>query len=189
MTYLLLTIATFFDYSINSVLFSIAMKVLSSFIFIFLLLYLMRPKIKISPYICNTKMKPENQYYYVFKIVNMSLFYTFDVNISLDKKVPYTVNHGKKINYRIQKIEKSSDYKNHLPRLKRKIGYGDHAYLIRTKHNIKSDIQNPDIVIQLTVSSKHGLTNLTRVVTHEFLSSDVIIKDKEFKFGTCLDAV
>jgi len=175
--------------TIGSVSFDIAISVLSSFIFIFLLLYLMRPKIKISPYICYTKMKPENHYYYVFKIVNRSLFYTYDINISLVKKVPYMVNKGKKINNRIVEIETSSNYKNHLPKSKRKIGYGDHAYLIRTKYDIKKDILNKDITVKLSISSKHGLTNLTRVVTQDFLSSDVIIKDKEFKFGSCLDTV
>jgi hypothetical protein len=35
----------------------------------------------------------------------------------------------------------------------------------------------------LTITSKHGLTNLTRVVQQEFLSLDYIKKDKEFKFG------
>jgi hypothetical protein len=134
-------------------------------------------------------MKPENHYYYVFKIVNSSWFYTFDVNINLIKKEPYLVNKGKKINYRLVDIESSSNYLNNLPRKRKKIGYGDHAYLIRTKYNIKKDVQDKDVTVKLTISSKHGLSNLTRVVTHEFLSVDCIVKDKEFKFGTCLDAV
>lgn len=185
MTYLY----TFCDSTFFSVFYDIAMKVISSFIFIFLLLYLMRPKIEISPYICYTKMKPENHYFYVFKIVNRSLFYTYDINISLVKKVPFMVNKGKKINNRIVEIETSSNYKNHLPKCKRKTGYGDHAYLIRTKYDIKKDVLNKDITVRLSITSKHGLTNLTRVVTKDFLSSDVIIKDKEFKFGSCLDTV
>lgn len=173
----------------DSVFFTIFISVISSFIFLFILLYTMRPKIKISNYICNTKMAPENNYWFVFKIVNKSWFYTYDVNIRLDKIEPVVVNNGKKINHRIVNIETSSDYINHLPRMKYSKGEGDHAYLIRTKCNIRKDILNNDVIVVLTITSKHGLTNLTRVVTKEFLTTDVIKKDKEFKFGKYLTVV
>lgn len=185
----LISLFSFPDYSIESILFSLVIGVLSSFIFIFLLLYLMRPRIKISPNICYLRMEPDNEYYYVFKIVNKSLFYAFDINIKLVKKEPYMVNKGQKINRRIKEINTSSKHLNHLPRSRKKIGYGDHAYLIRTKHDIRSDIENKDVSVKLSVGSKHGLSNLARVVTQDFLYVDVIKIDKEFRFGTSLDVV
>ena len=182
-----LSVSEFFVSFQKTVIFDILISVFSSFLFIFILLFAMRPKIKISPYICYAKVAPEDEYYFIFKIVNRSLFYCFDVNINLVKKEPHIVNRGSKINHRIVEIETSSKFKNHLPKSKRKQGYGDHAYLIRTKYDLMEDIENKDITIQLSISSKHGLTNLTKIETQNFTSIDNVHKDKEFKFGKCLN--
>lgn len=75
---------------------TILINIGSSFIFIYLLLYIMRPRIKISPHICYSLMPLENEKFYIFKIVNTSFFYAYDIEIKLIKKEPYMVNKGKR---------------------------------------------------------------------------------------------
>ena len=134
-------------------------------------------------------MESDGNYYYVFKIVNYSLFSTYDVNINLEKKQPYMVNRGSKINHQLISIETSSSHKDHLPAFKSAKGVGEHAYLIRTSEDLKESIINKRITVRMTVSSKHGLTNLHRTVTQDFLKSDIIKEDKEFVFGKSLETV
>jgi hypothetical protein len=121
-------LASISNIDMKGALFSVVISVISSFIFLFILLYSMRPNIKISKSICYLKMSPENHYWYVFKIVNRSFFSTYDIKIRLEKMEPVMVNKGKKINYRIVEISTSSNYLNHLPRFKHAKGVGDHAY-------------------------------------------------------------
>lgn len=177
------------DLSFFGITMGVILKVISSFIFIFLLLYLFRPNVKISKNICYTKLPPDNKYYFVFKVVNMSLFPTFDVTVKIDEMEPHFVNNGQKINYREVPIPNSTDGKPgvNLPKFRKKEGYGDHAYLIRTNTKIKAILKKPESRLRITVSSKHSLTNLTRVNVYYFKSADCIVKDKNFKFGKSLE--
>lgn len=171
----------------ETVWFDILLSIFSSFLFIYILLFTMRPKIRISPNICYMAFAPDHTYFYLFKIVNTSIYYASDVEISLVKKVPYMVENGKRINYRLVEIETSKKFQKHIPKLKRNKNYGDHAYLIRTDYDIMTDIRDKNTTIQLSISAKHGLTNLTKIVSKDFITETQIFKDKEFRFGNSLE--
>ena len=183
----------FTELSILNIFFDTILRVISSIIFLLLVLNILGPKIKISPNICHSKLPldsnknpNEEDYFYVFKIVNNSFFPVYDIEIILNKMVPHMTNNGDKINRRSIQLKTNVTKVSHLPRKRKKEGYGDHAYQLRTDENLTKIIKDKNIKLVLSVKSKHGLSNLSRVVTQEFNSENSIHKDAEFKFGTDL---
>ena len=172
---------------INNAIGKIILSIVSSFIFIFMLLKLMRPKILISPNICYKEF--DGKMYYLFKIVNRSRFDLYDIHFRLIKKTPYIINNGKKINHRLTEIDISTNHMDHIPKYKKEKDYGEHAILIRTDYPLEDDIENSKINIRLTVTGRHGLTNLTRVVSQDYTTKKIIFKGKEFKFGRKLEVL
>ncbi|MFN5557594.1 MAG: hypothetical protein ACK48F_15360, partial [Chryseotalea sp.] len=61
---------------------------IGSFIFLFIILLILRPKIDIASFIC--KVQKEGKAYYTFKFVNKSFFHAHDLKIELyvTKKIP-----------------------------------------------------------------------------------------------------
>ena len=175
------------DFFINNVIGKIILSIISSFIFILLLLKTMRPKLKISEKACYSEI--DGIKYYVFKIVNMSYYDLYDIRIKLTRKTPYLANKGSKINYQLNDLNLSSNHEDHFAKFKWKKGYGDHALLLRTDHDLESDIRDNDISVRLTITARHGLTNLTRIKSQDFNSINQIFKEKEFKFGRSLDVL
>ncbi|MFD2823236.1 hypothetical protein ACFS5M_06120 [Lacinutrix iliipiscaria] len=175
------------DFFIYNMIGRIILTIFSSFLFILLLLRFLRPNLKISKHICYTDI--EGKMYYVFKVVNMSKNDLYDIQFNLVKKIPYMVNKGKKINNRIIPISLSTNHKDHFAKYKKEKDYGDHAMLLRTEHDLSGDIKNKKVQVKLTVTGRHGFSNLTRIVSMEFLDSDAIKENKEFKFGKSLDVM
>ena len=69
-----------------------------------------------------------------------------------------------------------------IPRSKKKVGYGDHAVLVRTFEDLASDINTENLEYVLYVSAKHGLSNLTKVTAATFDNPNVFHAGN-FKFG------
>lgn len=165
----------------------IILSIISSFVFIFLLLKTMRPNIQISPEICRKDIGGQD--WYIFKVVNRSRYDLYDIKFRLIQKTPYLANKGSKINYQLNELPLSTTHEDHFAKCRRKHGYGDHALLLRTDHNIENDIKDKDNSIKLTVTGRHGLTNLTRIKSQDFNKISQINDGKEFKFGRSLDVM
>jgi hypothetical protein len=112
--------------------------IVSSTFFILVVLRLLQPRIKISDKICFKKDENGNVFYF-FKIVNMSIFNAYSCYFELHRREPYVVDK-KKVNHRITKIKLSKPSIYSIPRLKKEIGYGDHAVLVRTFEDLSSYI-------------------------------------------------
>ncbi len=175
------------NFFITNVFGRIIVSIVSSFVFIFILLKTMRPRIWISENICHSEI--DGEMYFIFKVVNRSVFDLYDVSFKLIKKTPYLANKGSKINNRLTPIEISMEHTDHFSRYKKSKGYGEHALLIRTAYNLIDDIKDNDINVRLTVTGRHGLTNLTRIKSQDFTKISQIHDNKEFKFGKCLDVM
>lgn len=169
----------------TSIILDIAIKfivgILSSSVFVLLILRILKPKIKISNTICYKNDKKGNKFYF-FKIVNNSIFDTYSVEFELHRRTPYIVDKIK-VNHNIDKIELSKDNIYSIPRTKKTVGYGEHAVLIRTYEDLSKDIDTENLDYVLFVSAKHGLSNLTTVTTMNFENSTVF-HEGNFKFGT-----
>ncbi|WP_282159851.1 hypothetical protein [Ulvibacterium marinum] len=156
----------------------------SSFVFVFVILQTMKPRIHISDKICFKNDKDGKKFYY-FKVVNMSIYDAYNVDFELHKKDPYIVDKVK-VNHNVDVIKLSADGLYSIPRHKKDIGYGYHAVLIRTYVDLSKDIDKDNLEFVFYVSAKHGLSNLTKVTTQSFDSSNVF-HEGNFKFGSNLD--
>lgn len=164
----------------------ILISVLSSFLFIYLLLWLLRPKFIIAEKIC-FKTDEKEQLFFFFKIVNKSMFSLYNVEIKLHERVPYIVDTTK-VNHQMNLKKLSTEKIFCIPQARREKGYGEHAILIRTFDNISENIHEKNLDYQLTVSGKHGLSNITRVVFKRF-NHENCLYGGEFKFGSKTDVI
>lgn len=155
--------------------------VLSSFIFVLVILRILKPKIKISNKICFKNDENGNNFYF-FKVVNNSIYDAYSIEFELHKKTPYIVDKTK-VNHNIDKIELSTSSIYSIPRSKKNKSYGEHAILVRTFEDLSKEIDTENLEYVLFVSAKHGLSNLTSVTTMSFENSKVF-HNGNFKFGT-----
>ncbi|MEM7485846.1 MAG: hypothetical protein AAF348_11620 [Bacteroidota bacterium] len=158
--------------------------IFSSLVFVLLILRWLKPKLAISDKIC-WKLDEKGNKFYFFKIVNMSIHNAYTVEFELHKKTPYVVDK-RKVNHHVEVIKLSREGIYSIPRRHKKIGYGEHAVLVRTFEDLAKDINEDNLEYVLFVSSKHGLSNLTKVATKSFDNSGKIHKGN-FKFGSNLD--
>lgn len=155
---------------------------INSFIFVYLLLVGLSPRINISPYIY--KKEVDGKISFIFKIVNRSIFNVYNVQFYLAKREPHIVENNK-VNHREIEAPLVKKELFSIPRYKSDKDYGDYAALIRTETDISMDIDDDNLEYELSVSVSHGLSNITKVVKQRFNNSN-IIHIKGFKFGKSL---
>lgn len=141
---------------------------LSSLIFLYFVLLLFKPKVKIAPVLC--KKNIAGQIYYSFKFVNTSFFAAYEVKVELFriKKIPMG-----KGNY-------NSEYKNlillnsniSIIRARKRFWQEDRTYhhclTVRTMEDIESILADEYQGVCVRVSLKHGLTGLPGVFEQEY---------------------
>ena len=169
---------------IYDILMSLIIGVASSTIFVLVILRILKPKIKISDKVCFDYDSNKKKFFF-FKVVNESIFDAYSCEFVLHRRVPYIIDKSK-INHKLKKIELSKISIISLPRYKKEKGYGDHAFLIRTFEDLSNDIDEKNLDYLLSVSVKHGLSNLTKVTQKYFVDSEVF-HEGEFKFGSNTD--
>lgn len=166
-------------------LISIAASIIASTIFIFMLLFLMRPKIKIAPYICKRRDKFDDveETYFGFKIVNLSWFSAYDVTVELSSLVSYPMKNGMNFRYTPLKLKtsKSNFLAPYRPSLIKK-NYADYALIFRTYEDLESILSHNLKSIQLEVTLKHGVTGLSRIHVMNFADCSEI-KVGNFEYG------
>ena len=171
---------TFLDF-----LLSIGASLIASIVFIFLLLILLRPNVKISPIICKHKDTFDNseRYCYLFKIVNLSWFSAYDISVELSSLVPYPVKEG--LNFRFFPLSLKIDKLNFIAPYRAswfKKNYGEYAMLFRTFDDLSEILNDERKSIKIQVTLRHGLTGLSKVYYMDFVNcSD--IKEGHFIFG------
>jgi len=163
---------------------AILINVISSFIFIFALLYLLKPKIEIVPIIA----KQDNPFdgitdtCYAFKIINQSFFGAYDIEAKANY---YTVRQGENgiINKIFHKIELRTHKINYVKR-RRLIdkNYGDNCVQFFTYEDLKNEVIQNKKYIQFQITARHSLTGLSNIVTYEFVDG-AYIKDGLFVSG------
>jgi hypothetical protein len=173
-------------------LLSITASLISSVIFIFLLLLWLRPNVKISPVLCQQKDtfdSPSCRDCYLFKVVNLSWFSAYDISVELSSLVSYPVKDG--MNFRFfpltLKVDKLNFIAPYRPRWFKK-NYGEYAMLFRTYENLREILDNERNSIKIQVTLRHGLTGLSKVYNMDYVNcSDV--KKGHFAFGKNFNVV
>jgi hypothetical protein len=157
---------------------------LTSLIFIFVLLWILSPSVKISPFIYKETINNVDRY--VFKVINKSFFSCYNVKFDLSRRTPYMID-ANKVNHKLATIQLIKPEIFSIPSYKFGKGFGDFAVLVATNIDISQDMGNTDHhEYELSVSVSHGLSNITKVFKKRFKNTSVI-KPRPFVFGNNLD--
>ena len=171
----------------QSILLSIGCSLIASFIFLFCVLMLFRPRIKICPFICmnNDNIIGDNNNYYYFKIVNTSLFSAYDMKVQLSVLKKYPTPPSGMMNKRTIPLSLVLDTVSHLPSYKPLWIRRDanHCIRFRTVDDLTILINDEFNSIQLQVTLRHGLTGLVKVFYQDFADIS-LIKQGKFTYGT-----
>lgn len=168
-------------------------SLIASLLFLFVILWLFKPRIKISPFVCfnNDQFEDEEQencIWYYFKIVNHSWFYLYDVKVELFKMYSYPTAPSGMTNKRRVPLELTQTSVSFLgsyrpPSLRKD---AKHCYRFRTKDDLKVIAKDRHASFQIEVTCRHGLTGLVKVFQHEY-SELAQIKAGKFSYGTKFD--
>lgn len=171
----------------EEIVYSILCSVIASFFFLFAVLLLFKPKVRISPFVCKGTFTDGKEYYFI-KIINVSLFSAYDVCFELLEVDMYPSANGK-INDRLQPLSLVLNKVSHIPGyrpswIRKKAPY---AIRIRTAENLESILTNDYKLVKVKVSLRHGLTGLVKVHSKEYTECSEISTGKfgyGLKFGS-----
>ena len=177
---------------ITTILINIVCSIIASTIFLFIVLYTLRPKIDISHYISKQLNTFDNipASVYMFKIINKSFFSAFDIHLELFKMEQYRVTATGN-NYRIKVVPLIISNIKHLPPFKstgscKKTSLAPHCTLFRTTEPLEELLVKENDTLQLQITLRHGLTSLSRVYRKDYISTKDI-KTAPFTFGNSLE--
>lgn len=167
-------------------LLSLSINVLGSFIFLFAVLFLFKPKIAVSSFIVKGYMPMEpDQVVFFIKIVNKSLFSAYDIKVEIHRVRKYPTPPTGMTNNRLTPLSLVLSNLSHLapyrPYWWRKEAH--HAYRLRSNENLEAIINDDTQSVRVVISAKHGLTGLTKVCEQEY-SHPSQLKVGAFSYGT-----
>ena len=162
----------------------------SALIFIYFILWLYKPRVKISNLISKRvdDFDMLGKTYYSFKLVNQSAFKAFDVIVQLNEVISFPAEDGKRHN-RYKRLELRTDRFTFLSRKKWEWlypKYTDHCLIFRTYENISVVLSDQIKSLQIEITLRHGLTGITGVYTQDFVD-EYCIKEGVFKAGNNYD--
>jgi hypothetical protein len=158
--------------------------ILGSFVFLFLVLIFLKPKIGIAEFLCkvNSSIGPS---LYIFKFVNLSFFSAHEVTIKLHKIRRVPMGNGN-INHEYERLQLKNSFISHIPRRPffwQRNKSNLHCIIVRCGENLNEILRNEMQGITIKVSLKHGLTGLSNVFEYEY-GNETDIKIGKFKPGT-----
>jgi len=168
------------------VLVNIGCSLTASLVFLFIVLILFRPYIKISPFVCKSASQFEGEKtVYFIKIVNHSWFTAYDIKVELQVLEKYAIPPKGMMNIRLTPLTLVSDYLSDLagyrPQFLRK--EADHCIRFRTEETLDKIVVDDFKSVEVKVTLRHGLTGLVKVYSQEYSDASQI-KNGKFTYGT-----
>lgn len=157
---------------------------ISGCFFLFLALWLFKPKVNMPNFFCHVKLN-DNSSYFSFKFVNMSFFSAHEIKIELHKLRKIPMGSGE-FNNEHKQLSLVSSQISHVPSrpffwIKDKSNA--HCFLVRSLENLNDILTEEQSAIVIKISLKHGLTGLSNVFEQEYANIEDI-KIGKFKPGT-----
>lgn len=171
------------QWTVSNFLFNSTCSLVASFVFLFVVLKWLKPRIRIADFICKTPETGDSNVY-VFKFKNNSFIDAFDVKVELFEIERHIMGNGT-YNKNNKKLTLFHDYISLMPGrsiIKKSDGMHNDCITVRTIENIEEILSVSTKGIALRISLKHGLTGLTNVLEQEFGSKESI-KSGKFKSG------
>lgn len=158
--------------------FGVAQSVVGSGLFLIVLFYLVKPKIKLSPHIAEQLIDSHsNAMLYRFKILNGSWFYkAYDIEVRLFHAIPVYTGDGQNVKLIEVPLRRNrtaflqSAIRGQLETEK------THACQFRTDDNLRELLQEESSYLQLQVTARHGLSGLPGIFVQRYYSRRVIKK-------------
>ncbi len=156
---------------------------IAALIFLFLVLYFFKPKIRICHFLCKTSVN--QQTVYIFKFVNKSFFSAHDIKVELYKIRKIPMGKGE-YNNQHEILNIINGNISHIPRRPffwQKQLHHPHCIVVRSFDDLNTILAEDANGIILRVSLKHGLTGLSNVFEQEY-GNESDIKNGKYKPGT-----
>lgn len=176
---------TFISYfSWGAFTFNVISSIVASVIFIFFLLFALKPKFTIVPLIAknDSPFDDTDEISYSFKVINKSIFDAYDVEARLNS---FKITQGENgiVNKIYTKIELKTSKVNHIPRnILFNPKYANNCVQFFTYSDLSELMKKNDIHIQFQITAKHSLSGLSNIFTYEYVTKGTIIEGK-FKEG------
>ena len=156
-------------------------RIFCSLVLLFILLIILRPNVQISPYIAKKDFDTDTDgYEYLFKVINKSFFPLFDLKVSLIKLVPFVAEGG--TNFRTFEIKLRVVNLGFISGFRFRDTEAKYATIFVTNEDLEEILNDDQSKILLSITCRHGLSGLSKIVTQEFTSISKI-KDGYFVFG------
>ncbi len=164
----------------------------TSFVFLFFLLFMLRPRIKVGSSIaCHVDdLDPGRRSCCAFKIVNRSFFSAYDLKVEVCQKLVSFGPNGAP-NYRTIPLPLLRDQYPHVAPFRMVFSNNantDFALWFITYSDLQSIVNTtPHTKVEIRVTCRHALTGLGNVWTKEYTRTD--IKSGTFKSGNTFEIV
>ena len=186
-----------------NIIFEISIRVLcgliSSIIFL-IIIFSLRPKIKIAPEICKTLDKDSNTFKYFIKIINSSKFFkVIDINAELTRMIPSPSpkckenSDKKKVggnNLRLQKLILKHNHVWYLTKKSKKSEHATYAYIFMVTENVEQTWENDKgDFLHFKIVARHGFSGFPKVITRHYIDKGSCIIEGRYAFGNTFDII
>jgi hypothetical protein len=164
----------------------VAYNLIASFVFLFTILFFLRPSIKIADKIASHRDE-NNQPCFRIKFYNTSLYSGYDVIINL-RELEEIPAHPKGKDIYVRNVDLTTPQFPYIPRWLPKVFLKVHAHhciQVKTFENLQSILAQPNKSLQIRITLRHGLSGLSKNFVKDFQKPKAII-DGEYEFGNCL---
>ena len=174
----------------NTFWFGVFQSMVGSGLFLIVLFYLVKPKIRLSSEIAEQTVDSDpNAMFYRFKILNDSLFYkAYDIEVRLFHAIPIYSGDGQNV-----KLLEIPLRRNRTAFLQSAVkGQREtektHACQFRTDNNLRELLKEESSYLQLQVTARHGLSGLPGIFVQRYYSRRAI-KKGSFARGSYLNVL
>lgn len=175
-----------FPFQWPELIWNIIVNMISSFLFLFIVLWVLKPKLRIAPFICKYQSPyPGEGEMYFLKVVNTSYFSAYDIRAELLQirrvSVPPKASSNRRLTTLTLKKSNLTYIPNFVPGWLRKEAV--HCMILRTDEDLQKILSDDGNTIEFHLTLKHGLTGLTKLYKHEYCDSTEI-KMARYSYGT-----
>ena len=168
----------------NTIVIGITTSFIAS-IFFLIFLALLKPKIKISRYVCTNQYNGKQRWQ--FKIVNYSFWKVYDVKAYLKLIRPYNVDSGQ--NGYIDYIKLRKDSLPHISGIFSGGTLKTYAVQLSTFEDVAQLLDDNSKYLQLEIVGRHAFSGFSKVFVKKFGDKDVFLKKGKFQIGRKTDVI
>lgn len=169
--------------------FNVLCSFIASILFLFFILFFLKPRIKISPVISYCIPEFETEYFYVIKFINRSFISAYDISLELYLVQTFAAPPAGNTNNRYTSLSFKLPNISHLPaRPLFKNKTATHAIRFKTQEQLLELLTNPANAVEVRIKLKHGLSGLSKVYGYQYCDTSEI-KEGKFAHGNSFDII